>query len=118
MPDSLHDPPPPGRLPYESSALDLPRTLRYARSPCGSLERSNRRFASRPNPPVRTEANTEPKGTTAKRRKHKGDGTRQVKRCVGSRRPEGPRGTPGKSISGPTPPAPPPATRNTPRGPT
>src|SRR3989442_14958388 len=112
MPDNLHDPPPPGRLPYESSSLDLPRTLRYAHSPCGSLERSNRRFASRPNPPVRTEANTEPKGTTARRRKNNGDGNRQGKRCVRSPRLDGLRGTPGKSISYHTPPIHPRATRN------
>src|SRR3989475_13312275 len=108
MPDSLHDPPPPGRLPYESSALDLPRTLRYARSPCGSLERSNRRFASPPNPPVRTEANTVAKGTTARRRKGKGVGNRPGKRSGKSRRLEGLIGTPAKTNSLHTPPNHPP----------
>jgi len=78
MPDSLHDPLPRGSLLYEYSALDLPSTIRYARSRCGSPERSNRRFASRPNRPVRTEANTEPKGTTARRRKRNGGWNRSV----------------------------------------
>jgi len=76
MPDSLHDPLPRGSLLYEYSALDLPSTIRYARSRCRSLEGSNRRSASRPNRRVRTEANTEPKGTTARRRKLNGGGDR------------------------------------------
>src|SRR5438445_54649 len=104
-----------GRTPTTEGLLkDIQRPQvaqpRDAFSPCGSLERSNRRFASRPNRPVRTEANTEPKGTTARRRKRNGDGNRQVKRCVRSRRLDGLSGTPGKSISCHTPPAPPRAT--------